>query len=181
MSLTQTSYAILGMLSLGPHSGYEIKRIADHSIRHFWALNYAQIYPELERLARAGLVSSTSEKDGRAKTTYALAPGGRRALRTWLATDDSPPVEMRDEMLLRLFFSDVLTPAERQELFERVVERQRRLTEALEALRPHVQEKHVRGTAGPSLVLECGIAIHEAFARFIARAADAARNKGRSA
>ena len=56
MELGPTAYVILGMLALGPRSGYDIKQFADFSTRHFWATSYGQIYPELKRLTEAGLV-----------------------------------------------------------------------------------------------------------------------------
>ena len=56
MELGHTSYVILGMLRKGAKSGYEIKAKADISTRFFWAISYGQIYPELKRLERAGLI-----------------------------------------------------------------------------------------------------------------------------
>ena len=56
MELSPTAYVILGMVSRTPHSGYEIKALVDNSTRFFWAASYGQIYPELKRLAEAGLV-----------------------------------------------------------------------------------------------------------------------------
>ena len=41
---------ILGLLSIGPRSGYDIKAVVDRSTRFFWAASYGQIYPELRRL-----------------------------------------------------------------------------------------------------------------------------------
>ncbi|HEY1421381.1 MAG TPA: PadR family transcriptional regulator, partial [Candidatus Dormibacteraeota bacterium] len=58
MELTPTSYVLLGMLANGPQSGYDIKQLADISTRHFWAISYGQIYPELKRLVKAGLVKA---------------------------------------------------------------------------------------------------------------------------
>ena len=56
MELNSTSYVVLGMLRHEPRSGYEIKRAVDSSTRFFWAASYGQIYPELRRMAKAGLV-----------------------------------------------------------------------------------------------------------------------------
>ena len=106
MELSPTSRAILGMLGLSPMSGYEIKRFVDNSTRFFWAASYGQIYPELKRLSAAGLVESTEDpQSGRRKIVHRLTPAGQQALREWLA---QPPEiqEMRDESLLKIFFSD---------------------------------------------------------------------------
>jgi PadR family transcriptional regulator, regulatory protein AphA len=106
MDLSSTAYVILGMLGWRPMSGYEIKSLVDKSTRFFWAASYGQIYPELRRLAAAGLIEGkASPKGGRRRNVYRLTPAGRRELRGWLNTD--PEVfELRDEGLLKLFFAD---------------------------------------------------------------------------
>ena len=106
MELSPTAYVILGLLSLGPKSGYEIKAFVDRSTRFFWAASYGQIYPELRRLAEAGLIEGEARPaGGRRRTVYAPTAAGRRRLRDWLELD--PEVyEMRDEGLLKLFFAD---------------------------------------------------------------------------
>ena len=55
---------ILGLLSLGPRSGYEIKTTVDRSTRFFWAASYGQIYPELRRLERDGLIEGEDAPNG---------------------------------------------------------------------------------------------------------------------
>ena len=112
MELSKTSYVILGMLKLGRRTGYEIKSLVDVSTRFFWAASYGQIYPELKRLAAAGLVEGADAPRGeRKRTVYAITPAGKAALVEWLRR---PPetVEMREEGLLKLFFSGVLPPGE---------------------------------------------------------------------
>jgi PadR family transcriptional regulator, regulatory protein AphA len=105
MELSSTAYVILGFLSWRPMSGYDIKGIVDESTRFFWAASYGQIYPELRRLADAGLIEAEGESsDGRRRTPYRLTADGRRALEGWLG-EDPGVFEMRDEGLLKLFFA----------------------------------------------------------------------------
>src|SRR6266536_1228811 len=54
--LSGTALVVLGLLALRPRSGYEIKQTIDKTTRFFWNASYGQIYPELRRLAAAGLV-----------------------------------------------------------------------------------------------------------------------------
>jgi DNA-binding PadR family transcriptional regulator len=106
MELSPTAYVILGLLSLDPMSGYEIKSFVDTSVRFFWAASYGQIYPELRRLADAGLIEGEAKPSGgRRRTVYALTDEGRGRLRDWLAVEPEA-FEMRDEALLKLFFAD---------------------------------------------------------------------------
>ena len=57
-----TRYAILGLLSLAPMSGYEIRKVAASSIGHFWSESYGQIYPTLRKLVAAGLAKPRSRR-----------------------------------------------------------------------------------------------------------------------
>ena len=57
-----TPNALLGLLSLGPMSGYDIRQLIPQSIGHFWSESYGQIYPGLKRLAAAGLVEKKTER-----------------------------------------------------------------------------------------------------------------------
>ena len=109
-ALPNTAYVILGFLDVEPRSGYEIKQLVDKSSRFFWAASYSQIYPELRRLREAGLV--TSERDdtgGRKRAVHRLTATGRKELRRWLA-EPAAPTELRDEKLLKLFFSGSAGP-----------------------------------------------------------------------
>jgi PadR family transcriptional regulator AphA len=134
-SLTPTARVILGMLKLGVATGYDIKRIIDDTTRFFWTASYGQIYPELKRLRKDGLVTAREAPRGKVKrTVYELTPKGEEALQQWLTDRESVLFEIRDESLLRLFFSDMLPQDEllanlrmQQFLFERVLERFREI------------------------------------------------------
>ena len=79
MEVSSTGYVILGMLGKGPMSGYEIKALVDRSTRFFWAASYGQIYPELRRLAAAGLIEGEARPTGgRKRTVYHLTGTGRQ-------------------------------------------------------------------------------------------------------
>jgi PadR family transcriptional regulator, regulatory protein AphA len=105
MELSPTAYVILGMLAWRPMSGYDIKAVVDHSTRFFWAASYGQIYPELGRLAEAGLVKGKAQSgSARKRTLYTLTAAGRKALGRWLAVEPRT-FEYRDEGLLKLFFA----------------------------------------------------------------------------
>jgi PadR family transcriptional regulator AphA len=108
MARTQrTPYVILGLLGLSgrePRSGYEIKKVIDNIISHFWAESNGQIYPVLKQLAAQELIRAQAPKGkGRKKISYAITPKGQASLRAWLAT---PPElgKPRDELILKLFF-----------------------------------------------------------------------------
>jgi len=120
---------ILGLLSLGPRSGYEIKATVDRSTRYFWAASYGQIYPELRRLEREGLIEGEDAPNGsRPRRLYRLTDEGRAELEAWLRREGPLMIEHRDELLLRMFFADALPRDEalllletRRRVFEEVL------------------------------------------------------------
>lgn len=110
MRTASTRFAILGLLSLEPMSGYDIRRASSDALSHFWHESYGQIYPTLAALARERLIresprASTQPGARATRRVYAITAAGRRALAAW---QKRPPRErpFRSELLLRLFFGD---------------------------------------------------------------------------
>ena len=122
---------ILGLLSIAPRSGYEIKATVDRSTRYFWAASYGQIYPELRRLENEGLIDGEDAPNGaRPRRVYRLTPDGRAELEAWLRSEGDLTIELRDELLLRIFFADAVGREEalllietRKRIFEEVLAR----------------------------------------------------------
>ncbi len=100
-----SEFAILGVLSLRPASGYDIKRFVASSIGHFWNESYGSIYPLLKKLANEKLIQvQKGPQSGRDRMVYAITPKGETVLREWLST--LPRTEpFRSELLLKLFFA----------------------------------------------------------------------------
>jgi DNA-binding PadR family transcriptional regulator len=125
------------MLRFGSRTGYDIKQKIEISTQFFWGASYGQIYPELKRLAGAGLVEAEPDPRGGVKrTAYRLTPEGERVLHDWLTDRGHQLFEMRDEALLKVFFGDLLSPEERlenvrarREWCERTLELFRRIDE----------------------------------------------------
>ena len=100
---TTTVEALLGMLSLGPMTGYEIRQQIDTSIGNFWNESFGQIYPTLAKLHQQGLVKVKPAHKAGGKE-YSLTPAGRKRLREWLG-EMPQPRKPRNELLLKLFFA----------------------------------------------------------------------------
>jgi PadR family transcriptional regulator AphA len=117
--LSATARVILGLLRLGPHTGYEIKQTTDRSTRFFWGASYGQIYPELRRLEAAGLAVAAEEpRGGVRRRVYRITPAGEEAVHAWL-TSGEDDFEVRDEGLLKLFFGAALDGEELAALVRR--------------------------------------------------------------
>ncbi len=78
-------HILLGLLR-EPASGYDLKRVFDERISHFWAAELSQIYPTLRRLEKRGLIRGrqAAARRGPGRRLYGITPEGRRALRAWL-------------------------------------------------------------------------------------------------
>ena len=100
-----TAKALLGLLSIHPMSGYDVRQLIPWSIGHFWSESYGQIYPALKAMTAAGLVARKTERQESRpdRHVYSLTKEGRTELREWLkvAPVDEVP---RSELLLKIFF-----------------------------------------------------------------------------
>ena len=164
MSLSPTGRLILGMVRMGKRTGYEIKQLVDVSARFFWTTSYGQIYPELKRLEADGLISGEPEPTGgRSRTVYSMTPAGEAALDEWLASGDELVWELRDEGLLKLFFSAERDPEAVHEHLRRVRERSESVAAHLRSLRTDEGDPD---RPGPRMVLEFGIAFNEWLAEY---------------
>jgi PadR family transcriptional regulator AphA len=97
-------FAILGVLGFGAMSGYDVKKLIERSVKHFWNESYGQIYPVLNRLAAEGLAGRRREKQ-RGKPDryiYSLTDKGRQELARWLGVP-ARQEPSRNELLLKLF------------------------------------------------------------------------------
>jgi len=105
MKENKSKYAVMGMLTICPGSGYDIKKFMECSTSNFWNESYGQIYPILKQLMEEGLAARHAEKqEGKPeKYIYTLTEQGREELRDWLSESVASAVE-RNELLLKLFF-----------------------------------------------------------------------------
>ena len=119
---SRTEQAILGFLTWGSMSGYDIKQAIQASIGNFWSESYGQIYPVLKRLAKGGLIAPDGPHtaSGRPSKAYRLTAAGQAALIDWLGQPPEPEPP-RNELLLKLFFGRNNPP----EVSVRHIERQR--------------------------------------------------------
>src|SRR5258708_1202840 len=93
--LDSSPYVVLRMVRRGARAGYEIKRRVDLSIRFFWTISPARVYPSLERLEEAGLLRGRSEPQGRRpRRVYELTGAGESALARWVGERGPIPFEL---------------------------------------------------------------------------------------
>lgn len=112
-------FAILGFLNYHSYTGYDLKKIFDTSIRHFWPADQSQIYRTLARLTELGFaeMEKVPQTDRPDRKVYHITEAGRAALREWIA--GPPPMdEPRSAPLIQVFFAGQLSDEEILAKFE---------------------------------------------------------------
>lgn len=102
-------FLVLGLLTVRPMTGYDLKRAFDSSVRHFWAADRSQLYRTLAGLVDAGLaeVEVVPQESYPDRKVHRITPAGREALRDWLRSPLEPE-DSREPFLGRIFFADQL-------------------------------------------------------------------------
>jgi PadR family transcriptional regulator, regulatory protein AphA len=167
--MRQTDYVILGLLSEGPLTGYQIKRLVDLRFRFFWSESFGQLYPALKALAAAGLIAETGgeTKRNHAQRAYQIKEEGLAALKLWLARPVARE-SVRLEILMKLYFAHL---AEAGVMAGHLRLFQERHEQDLAFLR--MAEKELRAIADhdpnhPYIlqVVDCGLKVNEAYLKW---------------
>lgn len=104
-------YAVLGLLSLQPQSGYDLGRAFAGSVAHFWHADQAQIYRLLDGLESEGAITTeVFRQHGRPdRRVHSLTTAGRNELVVWQRSPLDPQ-RPKNAFLARLFFAGSLGP-----------------------------------------------------------------------
>lgn len=121
--LPTTSFAVMGLLSHGPLSGYGLAWLAEQSIGNFWTIAKSQVYRELTRLEELGYVKGTDVTQEKLpnKRMYEMTAEGRSSLIEWLNTSsqDKEGTKMRSTFLLKVFFGNLMEPEQLLEMIRK--------------------------------------------------------------
>jgi len=113
-------YAILGLLSWQPLSGYDLKQIIAGSDVFYWSGNNNQIYNSLIQLYKNGWVTQEIryQESLPAKKIYSITEQGRAELRKWVLSTAELP-ELHNTFLIQLAWADALSDTEMDALLDR--------------------------------------------------------------
>jgi PadR family transcriptional regulator, regulatory protein AphA len=104
--------ALLGLIAEVPGvSGYDIIKIFDLSMAHYWHAHQTQIYPTLDRMEEFGLIKRRNvvQRNRPNKRLYTITPAGERVLIEWLASPFEG-ISLKHPPLLRCRFLGHLGP-----------------------------------------------------------------------
>ena len=130
-------YAVLALLAREPLSGYDLKKRMEQRVEFFWSARHSQIYPELARLEREGMVEHTvvEQQDRPDKKVYEATPAGLETHKGWVV-ESVEPRPTRDELVLKAYSLWLAEPEEALALFreqERCHEEQLRQYEEIQS------------------------------------------------
>ena len=110
-AISATEAALLGLLTRGEMSGYDIQHAAETSGGFFWAPAKSRIYAVLPQLVARGFATSRSvvQETRPTKQLYRITRAGRDALQRWLEEPPSMEPE-RAPLLLKIYFGELLEP-----------------------------------------------------------------------
>ena len=136
-------YAILGILSWKPSTGYDLKKIFEESSIMYWSGNNNQIYKTLVQLLDEDLVTSEvlHQESAPSKKLYAITDKGADVLKEWVLSAPELP-EFKKTFLIQLAWTDQLDDKELDELLSRYENEV-----SVQLLMQ--QEKHRRGINSP--------------------------------
>lgn len=79
-------YALLALLSVEPMTGYDLAKRFESSVAFVWHAPDSQIYPELRKMAKEGVLQAEEVSWGPRgkKTQYRITEDGRSAFRAWM-------------------------------------------------------------------------------------------------
>jgi DNA-binding PadR family transcriptional regulator len=135
-------YAVLGLLALAPRHGYDLARVLAIDLGAVCPVEQSLLYAYLRNLEARGLVEWEEVRTGRRppRKIYAPSEDGWAAFRAWVHLPVERMREVRQDLLLKIYFLRALAPGAEQGLLQRQVDAceryARREAEALAMLAP---------------------------------------------
>ncbi|MGV9759648.1 PadR family transcriptional regulator [Streptomyces tricolor] len=189
--------AVMAALLEREASGYDLAKGFDASVANFWMATPQQLYRELERMEREGLIAARVVEQERRpnKRLFSLTEAGLDAVRAYVAEPPGRPTTVRDELLVKVQCADIgdieavrAAITERMEWAAAKLARYERLKERLLSGRTEDEYCAQAERIGPYLTLLRGMAFErenlrwgETALRILERRATAARDQEHAA
>lgn len=174
----------LGVLALGPASGYEIRKAFEEGpFAHFAEGGFGSIYPALTKLTDEGLVDGRREEQDKRpdKKIFHITEAGRQKLIASLAATQPAEDKFKSNLLFNLFFTDFLPRDHvekavdaRIEWYRQKLEHMRGCVEngASHLTQPVAGALSSEASRGPHIVRNFGIAVYQAALDYLVQERD---------
>ena len=165
------SLAILGLIWLGPMSGYDLRKVFLTTPMGHFSTSPGAVYPALRRMEQRGLIKGSIHKKEtlRPKQIYTITAAGRVALeeRLNLPIRDDDVMWHMDELVLRFaFMGNVLGKEQSLEFMRDLLPR---VNAYVCYLKDQLKAERGREHATGAYALEQGIAVYQATASWARR------------
>lgn len=107
------SHGILGFLSYGSMTGYDLAKSFNSSVKFFWYAQTSQIYLELGKLEQKGFVTCEVivQTEKPSKKLYSITESGKDEFFRWLSGENNEFSKgTKNAFLMKLFFSGCRPP-----------------------------------------------------------------------
>lgn len=133
-------FVILGFLTYGQYTGYDLKQMMTYSTSNFMSAGFGGIYPALRKLEKDGLISSAQViENGRNKKIYTINEMGKEEFMGWL---EEPINFMRsyEDILAKVFFYEKLPKEKTIELIKKLIHDIEEKLKELKKIEPMVKK-----------------------------------------
>ncbi|KAB7667166.1 PadR family transcriptional regulator [Bacillus sp. B1-b2] len=158
-------YALLGIISKKPVSGYEVVKIFKEQIVYFWNSTHSQIYTELHKLEKENLlqyeliIQTTSPN----KKIYTITDLGKKELINWILDQPLKPAKIKDEFLIKATAFDILSVKEIIILLDEVIMREERIFNMTREWKENFTNEYSEQNLGAIITSEYGIRYAEMY------------------
>lgn len=107
------SHGILGFLSYGSMTGYDLSKAFDSSVQFFWYAQASHIYLELAKLEQKSFVTCAHimQMEKPNKKLYSITDAGKKEFLNWLCLESKEHSKrMKNAFLMKVFFCGNQTP-----------------------------------------------------------------------
>ncbi len=124
-------YALLGLISKKPQTGYELYQTFQQQIIYFWNSTHSQIYTELRKMEQDEVISSELiyQEGSPNKKKYTITKEGEKDLIHWILEQKIKPAKIKDEFLIRASAFHLLSIDEILGLLDTIIEREQQILE----------------------------------------------------
>jgi PadR family transcriptional regulator AphA len=162
--LTSFEQVLLGMVSIEPSTGYDLKRRFATTSMGVYQPSSGALYPALDRLERRGLIRSEPPpaEGGRPRRLYQLTEDGRQAHLGWVREPVVPETVAQDlglHLLRFVMMAHVLSP---DAVLEFLVTLRSALAGFVASLERSASAADVAENPYAGLAVEHGLAVHRA-------------------
>jgi DNA-binding PadR family transcriptional regulator len=163
-------YALLGLLSQAPRSGYDLRKIFTTTPLAHFSDSPGAVYPALARLRRRGWVAASRRTGGRRRRLFRLTPAGRKAWLGWLRKPPTRAEVMRgmEQLMIRFAFMGEVLPVPAVVRFLELLAQE--IDGHVEDLRQYRQRAPDGMSVTGRLAYEAGVSEFEAVAAWARRA-----------